>query len=141
MATPAGRAWRPGRRARCRSTATARRRWSARAGSSKAAGSRTEAIGLPPNIDPRNGELTVRLDPSLAAGMRDGLDYLEHFDYECTEQTVSRFLPNVLTARALKKLGIANAELEARLPGLVDEGLNRLYNQQHQRWRLGLVDR
>jgi alpha-2-macroglobulin len=101
-------------------------------GQLEAAGSRTEAIGLPPNIDPRNGELTVRLDPSLAAGMRDGLDYLEHFDYECTEQTVSRFLPNVLTARALAKLGIANAELEARLPGLVDEGLNRLYNQQHQ---------
>jgi exoribonuclease-2 len=80
----------------------------------EAAGSRTEAIGLPPNIDLRNGELTVRLDPSLAAGMRDGLNYLEHFDYECTEQTVSRFLPNVLTARALKKLGIANAELEAQ---------------------------
>ncbi|MEO7910277.1 MAG: MG2 domain-containing protein, partial [Roseiflexaceae bacterium] len=101
-------------------------------GQLEAAGSRTEAIGLPPNIDLRNGELTVRLDPSLAAGMRDGLEYLEHFDYECTEQTVSRFLPNVLTARALKKLGIANAELEARLPGLVDEGLKRLYNQQHE---------
>jgi uncharacterized protein YfaS (alpha-2-macroglobulin family) len=101
-------------------------------GQLEAAGSRTEAIGLPPNVDPRNGELTVRLDPSLAAGMRDGLDYLEHFDYECTEQTVSRFLPNVLTARSLKKLGIANAELEARLPGLVDEGLNKLYAQQHQ---------
>jgi len=101
-------------------------------GQLEAAGSRTEAIGLPPNIDPRNGELTVRLDPSLAAGMRDGLEYLEHFDYECTEQTVSRFLPNVLTARSLKKLGIANAELEARLPGLVNEGLNKLYNQQHQ---------
>ncbi|HEU5103811.1 MAG TPA: alpha-2-macroglobulin family protein, partial [Roseiflexaceae bacterium] len=101
-------------------------------GQLQAGGSQTEAIGLPPNVDPRNGELTVRLDPSLAAGMRDGLDYLEHFDYECTEQTVSRFLPNVLTARSLKKLGIANAELEARLPGLVDEGLNKIYNQQHQ---------
>jgi uncharacterized protein YfaS (alpha-2-macroglobulin family) len=101
-------------------------------GQLEVAGSRTEVIGLPPNVDPRNGELTVRLDPSLAAGMRDSLDYLEHFDYECTEQTVSRFLPNVLTARALKQLGIANAELEARLPGLVDEGLNKLYNQQHQ---------
>jgi uncharacterized protein YfaS (alpha-2-macroglobulin family) len=101
-------------------------------GQLEAAGSRTEAIGLPPNIDTRNGELTVRLDPSLAAGMRDGLEYLEHFDYECTEQTVSRFLPNVLTARSLKQLGIANPELEARLPALVDEGLNRLYNQQHE---------
>ncbi|HEX9370564.1 MAG TPA: alpha-2-macroglobulin family protein, partial [Roseiflexaceae bacterium] len=101
-------------------------------GQLEGAGSRTEAIGLPPNVDPRSGELTVRLDPSLAAGMRDGLQYLEHYPYECTEQTVSRFLPNVLTMRALKKLGVANPELEARLPGLVDEGLNKLYNQQHQ---------
>ena len=34
--------------------------------------------------------------------MVDGLDYLEHYPYECTEQTVSRFLPNVLTYRAFK---------------------------------------
>jgi uncharacterized protein YfaS (alpha-2-macroglobulin family) len=101
-------------------------------GQLEAAGSRTEAIALPPNVDLRSGELTVRLDPSLAAGMQDALTYLEHYEYECTEQTVSRFLPNVLTARALKKLGIANAELEARLPALVAEGLSRLYAQQHQ---------
>src|SRR3954447_23449095 len=37
-------------------------------GQLEAAGSRTEAIGLPPNIDPRNGELTVRLDPTPAGG-------------------------------------------------------------------------
>jgi uncharacterized protein YfaS (alpha-2-macroglobulin family) len=100
-------------------------------GQLESAGSRTEAIGLPPNIDERSGELTVRLDPSLAAGTLDGLTYLEHYPYECTEQTVSRFLPNVLTAQALKKLGVANAELEQRLPGLVNEGLSRLYAQQH----------
>jgi uncharacterized protein YfaS (alpha-2-macroglobulin family) len=96
-----------------------------------AAGSRTEAIALPPNVDPRSGELTVRIEPSLAAGMRDGLTYLEHYEYECTEQTVSRFLPNILTLRALKKLGIANPDLESRLPKLVDEGLAKLYLQQH----------
>jgi hypothetical protein len=95
------------------------------------AGSRTEAIVMPSKYDDRRGELSVRLDPSLAAGMRDGLDYLEHFEYECTEQTVSRFLPNVLTTRALRDLGLSAPELEAKLPGLVDEGLKRLYLQQH----------
>jgi uncharacterized protein YfaS (alpha-2-macroglobulin family) len=94
-------------------------------------GSRTEAVAVPPRYDNRRGELSIRLDPSLAAGMQDGLDYLEHFEYECTEQTVSRFLPNVLTYRALQELGIADPELEARLPGLVHEGLDRLYLQQH----------
>jgi uncharacterized protein YfaS (alpha-2-macroglobulin family) len=93
--------------------------------------SRTEAIAMPPKYDDRRGELSVRLDPSLAAGMRDGLDYLEHFEYECTEQTVSRFLPNVLNYRALRDLGLSDPELEAKLPGLVEEGLIRLYLQQH----------
>ncbi|MCG3207514.1 MAG: hypothetical protein FOGNACKC_01114 [Anaerolineae bacterium] len=93
-------------------------------------GDRTEIIALPPNFDERRGDLTVQLDPSLAAGMVDGLKYLEHYQYECTEQTVSRFLPNVLTFDALQKLGIENKELAARLPGLVDEGLNKLYAQQ-----------
>ncbi len=97
-----------------------------------AAGSRTEVVALPPNYDNREGELDVRLDPSLAAGMQDGLKYLEHYPYECTEQTVSRFLPNVLTYRALKSLGASNPELEAKLPGLVKQGLDKLLLQQHE---------
>ncbi len=92
--------------------------------------SRTEVVGLPPSVDTRRGELSIQLDPSLAAGMRDGLSYLEHYPYECTEQTVSRFLPNVLTYDALQKLGIENKELANRLPGLAEEGLNKLYVQQ-----------
>jgi uncharacterized protein YfaS (alpha-2-macroglobulin family) len=92
---------------------------------------RTEAIALPPRYDDRQGELLVRLDPSLAAGMVEGLDYLEHYPYECTEQIVSRFLPNVLTYRALRELGLSDAELEAKLPGLVAEGLDKLYERQH----------
>ena len=47
----------------------------------------------------RSGELDVKLEPSLAAGMLGGLTYLEHYPYECTEQTMSRFLPNVVTYR------------------------------------------
>ncbi len=93
-------------------------------------GSQTEVVALPPNFDERRGQLSLQLDPSLAAGMRDGLAYLEHYEYECTEQTVSRFLPNVLTFNALQSLGIENKELADRLPGLVEEGLNKLYVQQ-----------
>jgi len=94
-------------------------------------GMRTEAIALPPELDARRGQLTVQLDPSLAAGMREGLEYLEHYEYECTEQTVSRFLPNVLTYQALRSLGIDQPELAARLPDLLDEGLSKLYAQQN----------
>nr|HMQ51426.1 MG2 domain-containing protein [Anaerolineae bacterium] len=93
-------------------------------------GERTEVVALPPEFDERRGELTLQIDPSLAAGMREGLTYLEHFEHECTEQTVSRFLPNVLTFNALQQLGLENKELESRLPGLVEQGLNKLYTQQ-----------
>ncbi|MCK6626652.1 MAG: Ig-like domain-containing protein [Anaerolineae bacterium] len=95
-----------------------------------AGGSLTEVVALPPNFDERKGELSVQLDPSLAAGMRDGLTYLEHYPYECTEQTISRFLPNVLTYNALQSLGIENKELADKLPGLVEQGLGKLYVQQ-----------
>jgi len=91
---------------------------------------RTEVVALPPKYDDRRGELSIRLDPSLAAGMVDGLNYLEHFPYECTEQVVSRFLPNVLTYRALRDLDLSNPELEAKLPDLVEEGLKKLYLRQ-----------
>ncbi len=105
----------------------------ATAGQLDADGQRVEAVVLPPSYDPTQGELTVQIDPSLAAGTVDGLEFLEHFPYECTEQTVSRFLPNVVTYRAYQELGLAEVrpDLDTKLPGLVGVGLQRLYNQQH----------
>jgi uncharacterized protein YfaS (alpha-2-macroglobulin family) len=93
--------------------------------------SRTEVIALPPKYDDRAGELSVRLDPSLAAAMQEGLDYLEHFEYECTEQVVSRFLPNVLTYRALVQLGTDDPELAEKLTRLVEEGMSKLSARQN----------
>ncbi len=105
-------------------------------------GMRIEGVALPPRIgtkkaldeggyDERQGSLTIQVDPSLAAGMRDGLTYLEHYEYECTEQTVSRFLPNVLTHHALQSLGIRDPELAERLPELVETALEKLYREQN----------
>lgn len=101
------------------------------AGQLDAADSRLEAISLPRRFDATQGSLDIRLEPSLAAGLTGALDYLTHFPYECTEQTVSRFLPNVLTYRALKDLGLANADLEQNLAEQVSDGLQRLYTRQH----------
>ena len=92
---------------------------------------RIEVVALPPGLDATQGDLTVKIDPSLAAATTDALDYLKHFPYECTEQTVSRFLPNVLTYRALKDLNLVEPDLEANLKEQVSTGLQRLYNQQH----------
>lgn len=100
------------------------------AGQLKDAGARTEIIALPPRYDVTQGGLSIQVDPSLAAGMVSGLDYLEYYPYECAEQTVSRFLPNVLTYRALKDLGIDDPALADKLPDLVNQGLDKLYARQ-----------
>jgi len=103
----------------------------ATAGEVRAGEQQVEIVQLPDVYEPSQGSLTVRLDPSLVAGMRDALGYLEHFPYECAEQTVSRFLPNVAAWQAYKRLGVRNAELEAKLPDLVAVGLQKLYASQN----------
>jgi hypothetical protein len=82
-------------------------------------------------LDPRQGELTVEIDGSLTAATGDALQYLEHYPYECVEQTVSRFLPNVLTWRTLDEMGIERPELRQALAQQVGVGMQRLYAQQH----------
>jgi len=94
-------------------------------------GTRVEAFVLPDAFDPDASQLALRLDPSLAAAMIEGLSYLEHFEYECTEQLVSRFLPNALTYRALKLLGIDDPDLAAKLDELIPEALAELAERQN----------
>ncbi len=91
---------------------------------------RLEAIRLP-DAATENGELLVNLEPSLAAGMLDGLDYLTHFPYECNEQTVSRFLPNLFTIRALTTLDIANEALAQQLNFQLGIAVQRLVSRQN----------
>jgi hypothetical protein len=94
-------------------------------------GTLVEAISLPPSLDVQKGELQIEIAPSLVAGMQGGLNYLEHYPYECVEQTISRFLPNVMTARALRNAGFSDPELETKLDALISTALQRIYSQQN----------
>ena len=95
------------------------------------AGSRTEAVVLPRRFDVTQGQLTIRLDRSLAAATVDGLTWLRNFPHYCIEQIISRFLPNAVTLRALRDLGLDDPELAAHLEVEVSYALQRLYAQQH----------
>ncbi len=75
-------------------------------------------------------KLTVDTAPSLAAGLVDSLDYLTGYPYGCIEQTMSRFLPDVLVSQAMKTLSIENARLKEELPKMVEDGLTRIYAMQ-----------
>jgi uncharacterized protein YfaS (alpha-2-macroglobulin family) len=48
-----------------------------------------------------DSRLEVRYSPSLAGAMVDALPYLVEYPYGCTEQTLNRFLPTVITQRIL----------------------------------------
>jgi len=94
-------------------------------------GGRTEAISLPPSMNVQKGQLQIELATSLAAGMTDGLTYLEEYPYECIEQTVSRFLPNIRLSQALQAAGAADPALLANLKTQVNLALQKLYNKQN----------
>jgi uncharacterized protein YfaS (alpha-2-macroglobulin family) len=94
-------------------------------------GARLEVIQVPPSLDPTHGELRLQIDGSLTAATQEALDYLKHFQYECVEQTVSRFLPNVVTYQALRELGFDRPGLREELNEQVGIGLQRLYARQH----------
>ena len=93
-------------------------------------GSLLEAISLPEDWQISEGSLALRLSPSLAAGMTDGLQYLEQYPYDCLEQTISRFLPNVLTTQALKTAGLSDPNLEAGLKEQVASAMQQIIHEQ-----------
>ena len=95
------------------------------------ANSSTEAIQLPQTLEFTDAQLDIEMSPSLAASMQSGLTFLEDYPYLCMEQTVSRFLPNVITSRALEDAGIKSFALQANLDVQVRDALQRIYAKQH----------
>jgi uncharacterized protein YfaS (alpha-2-macroglobulin family) len=99
-------------------------------------------------------KLTVQIAPSLATTMLDALPYLIDYPYGCTEQTMSRFLPAVITAKTLRDVGLKpetamhkifggieassaaathpnGAKDLQKLDAITKQGLERLYDFQH----------
>lgn len=76
-------------------------------------------------------KLTLNLSPSLAAGAFASLDYLIGYPYGCVEQTMSRFLPTVVVSKTLRDLNLGQPEWTTEIPQMVQKGLDRLYNYQH----------
>lgn len=71
--------------------------------------------------------LTVQVTPSLAVTMLDALPYLIDYPYGCTEQTISRFLPAVITAKTLQDLHLGKAPAGKSYGGIVEEYLSKTH--------------
>ena len=61
---------------------------------------------VPEKRRPEQTRLEVRYSPTLAGAMIDALPYLVDYPYGCTEQTLNRFLPTVLTQKTLQQMGV-----------------------------------
>jgi len=101
------------------------------AGALTEANSVTQALLLPQTPGSANASLTVDSSPSLAASMVDGLTYLKDYPYLCMEQTVSRFLPNLLSLRALSLGGKSSSDLQKNLDNNVLPALQRINSNQN----------
>ncbi len=103
------------------------------AGLLREAGMRQEALRLPDDLDLRQGSLDIRLQKSLAGMLTESLTYLaaESTRYQdCTASLVSRFLPNIVSYRALEQLRLADTVLKATLDALTAESLRELVGRQ-----------
>ncbi len=62
--------------------------------------------------------LEVRYSPTLAGALVDALPYLVEYPYGCTEQTLNRFLPTVVTQRVLQRMNVNLKDIEKKRTNL-----------------------
>jgi len=73
---------------------------------------------LPAERRVAESRLELRFSPSLAGAMVDALPYLTGYPYGCTEQTLNRFLPTVMTQQILLKMGLDLKEIKDKRTNL-----------------------
>ncbi len=75
-------------------------------------------VSIPEQRRSEQTRLEVRFTPTLAGAMVDALPYLVDYPYGCTEQTLNRFLPAVITQQTLQKMGLDLASIQEKRTNL-----------------------
>jgi uncharacterized protein YfaS (alpha-2-macroglobulin family) len=75
-------------------------------------------VTVPAERRPEQTRLEVRYSPTLAGAMVDALPYLVDYPYGCTEQTLNRFLPTVITQKVLLEMGLNLEEIRKKQTNL-----------------------
>ena len=75
-------------------------------------------INVPAERRINDSRLEVRYSPTLAGAMVDALPYLVDYPYGCTEQTLNRFLPTVITQGILKRMNLDLKAIENKRTNL-----------------------
>jgi len=98
----------------------------------QAGGSLSEIVAIPHRLQGLDGNLTLRVEPSLAAALPDSFKYLRQYPYYCIEQTTSTFLPNIFTYRALRDIGKSDPTLEKGLNENMQAALKKIAGAQNK---------
>jgi hypothetical protein len=75
-------------------------------------------LNVPEERRPEQTRLEIRYSPTLAGAMVDALPYLVDYPYGCTEQTLNRFLPTVITQNILKRMNLDLAAIKEKRTNL-----------------------
>jgi alpha-2-macroglobulin len=75
-------------------------------------------ISVPEKRRPKESRLEVRFSPTLAGAMVDALPYMVDYPYGCTEQTLNRFLPTVITQKVLLGMKLDLRDIEKKRTNL-----------------------
>ena len=75
-------------------------------------------VTVPAERRPEQSRLEVRYSPTLAGAMVDALPYLVHYPYGCTEQTLNRFLPTVITQKVLLDMNLDLEDIQKKRTNL-----------------------
>jgi len=81
----------------------------------------TIRIDIPAERKVESTTLEIQITPSLAVSMLDALPYLIEYPYGCTEQTLSRFVPAVVTMKTLRDLGLEPEDVANHMFGGVEQ--------------------
>lgn len=76
------------------------------------------AIEVPDKRRVEETDLEIRYSPTLAGAMVDALPFLVSYPYGCTEQTLNRFVPTVITRKVLKDMGLNLQQIKEKRTNL-----------------------
>lgn len=90
------------------------------------------SLTFPDSSRPEGRTLHLEASPTLAHLLFGSLDYLTGYPYGCVEQTLSRFVPNLIVSSVTRRLGMRNDSLEANIVRWDSAGIARLAELQQQ---------
>ncbi len=91
-----------------------------------------EIVSLPKTFLPEEGSLQVELSPSLAAAVLASLEALQEDELYSTVDSLSYFLPQVISYRTLQELGVDYPTLETRLDAVIASTTDELAAAQNE---------